>query len=87
MAIAGLVLGIVAVVFGVMGLLIVPLFISIPCGVVGLPLSAVAMIQGRRRQEGIGVAIAGIACCIVGLILSVIMILIGALFVADLPIA
>ena len=58
MGIAGMILGILAVVFA-----IIPIFgwiISIPCVLVGLPLSIIGLIQNRRRGQGYGMAIAGI---------------------------
>ena len=82
MATAGLVLGIVSIVFGAMGLLVVPLFVSIPCATIGLPLGGIALAQSLRRGEGTGMAIAAIACCCSGAILSFIMIFIGVAIVA-----
>ena len=58
MGIAGMMLGILAVVFA-----IIPIFgwiISIPCLLLGLPLSIIGLIQNRRRGQGYGMAITGI---------------------------
>ena len=58
MGIAGMILGILAVVFA-----IIPIFgwiIAIPCLLLGLPLSIIGLIQNRRRGHGYGMAIAGI---------------------------
>ena len=76
MAVAGMVLGIIALIFG-----FIPLFgafIAFPCLAVGLPLSGVAFYRGLKDETGKGMAIAGIATNIVALIIIVLWIFVFA---------
>ena len=82
MAIAGMILGIIAVIFGLMTLLIIPMIISIPCILVGLPLSAVAFGRAKREGESIGIAVTGIVLNTVAILLVVVFFAIGVLFIA-----
>ena len=78
MGIAGMILGILAVVFA-----IIPIFgwiIAIPCLLLGLPLSIIGLIQNRRRDQGYGMAIAGI---VTNCLAVVVIILWTFLFVAS----
>ncbi len=70
MGIAGMVLGIVAIVFAFI-LLIGP-FISIPCIAVGLPLSAVAFFRDRASGRGYGMAVAGIVTNVVAIVIALV---------------
>ena len=65
MGIAGMILGILAVVFAVIP--IIGWIISIPCLMVGLPLSIIGFSQNRKRGRGYGMAIAGIITNIVAI--------------------
>ena len=67
MGIAGMVLGIIALVFGCC-----TEFISIPCAVIGLILSAVAMSKAKKAGMKNGCAVAGIVCCSISLALAII---------------
>ena len=75
MGIAGMVLGILAIVFFWVPVLNWILIL------VGLPLSIVGLVQGRQRGEATGMAIAGIVlnCIPIGINIIVI-ILIGSIF-------
>ena len=53
-----MILGILAIVFAIIPIL--GWIIAVPCLLVGLPLSIIALIQNRRRGQGYGMAIAGI---------------------------
>ena len=70
MGVAGMVLGIIAVIFAFIP--VFGAFIAFPCLVVGLPLSGVAIYQGRKRGTGIGMAVAGLTTCIVALVITVV---------------
>ena len=82
MAIAGMILGIIAVIFGLMTILIIPMFISIPCILVGLPLSAVAFNRAKREGDSIGIAVTGIALNSVAILIVVVFFLLGVLIIA-----
>lgn len=69
MGVAGMILGIVSVVFAFIP--VFGAFVAIPCAVVGLPLSVVGFNRNRREGAGRGMSIAGMATCIVGLILAI----------------
>ena len=64
MGIAGLVLGIVATVFGAIGII----YISIPVGIIGIILAAIAC-----KKEKKGVNTAGLVLSIIGTILGLIL--------------
>lgn len=70
MGIAGMILGIIAVVFAFIPL--VGVFIAWPCVAVGLPLSGVGFYRNRKAGQGTGMAIAGIATNAVGFVLVLI---------------
>ncbi len=70
MAIAGMVLGIVAIIFAFVP--VVGAFISFPCIGVGLPLAIVGFLRNRKAGLGTGMAIAGIATNAVALLIVII---------------
>ena len=69
MAVAGMILGIVAIVFAFIP--IFGAFVSIPCVGVGLPLAAVSFFQARKREQPLGKSIAGLATTIVALFITI----------------
>ena len=71
MIIAGLVLGIIAIVFSFIPL--VGAFIAIPCALIGLPLSIIGFFLKMRRGEGKGMAVAGTITCSAALIIAIVM--------------
>lgn len=75
MAIASMVLGIVSIV-----LVCCTYFLSIPCAIVGLVLG---IMQNKTHGKN-GMATAGIVCSIVSIVLSIIFIIINALYTAPL---
>ncbi|RLE39587.1 DUF4190 domain-containing protein [Candidatus Woesearchaeota archaeon] len=78
LAIAGMVLGIVSIVFSWAW------FIAIICGIVGLVLSLVALKKIKARQaEGKGMAIAGLVCSIVGIAIGVAIVIITAVVIGS----
>lgn len=76
LAIAGMVLGIVALVFSCC----IP-YVSIPCAVVSVILSAVSL-QGKRN--GRGMAIAGLVCAIISLVPTIIVLVSGTAILSSL---
>ena len=66
MGVAALVLGIIAVVFGFLGL---GFPVGTICALVGIVLGAL----GRRDPEKAGIATAGLVCSIIGLVLSLLL--------------
>ena len=78
MGIAGMLLGITAIVFLVVAIW-APLFgivVSLISILAGLPLSAVALAQGRSRGTGVGMAIAGLVTTLVALLFFILAIII-----------
>lgn len=69
MAVSGMILGIIAVIFSFIPAL--GAFISIPCFGVGLPLSGIAFYQARKHEASLGFPIAGLATNIVALFVTV----------------
>ena len=69
MAVAGMILGIIGVVFAFIP--IFGAFVAIPCVGVGLPLAAVSFYQARKREEPLGMPIAGLATTIVAFLITV----------------
>ncbi|MCY3802255.1 MAG: hypothetical protein OXG46_11845 [Chloroflexi bacterium] len=68
MGIAGMILGILAIIFvwiPIVGVIAWPLII------IGLPLSAIGFAQNRKRGEGSGMAIAGIVMNIIALVIAI----------------
>ena len=63
MGVASLVLGIIAIVFGAVGILPVGLI----CGVIGIILGAL----GRQNPQKAGIATGGLVCSIIGASLSI----------------
>lgn len=61
MGIVGLILGIVSIVFGCC-----IFFLAIPCGIVGIILSAIAMKKAKAARRKNNVALAGLICSIIG---------------------
>ena len=76
MNVAGMVLGIIAVVFAFIP--VFGAFISFPCIAVGLPLSAIAFVRQRKAGEGYGMAVAGIATNVVALVIAILWIAVVA---------
>ncbi len=70
LAVASMVLGIVSIVFSCCFV-----YISIPCGIVGLILGAISI---ATKKGGKGMAIAGIVCSIVSLAVTIIAAAVGA---------
>lgn len=81
MAVAGMILGIVGLVFAFIP--VFGAFIAVPCVGVGLPLAAVSFVQARKRGEGLGMPIAGLATTIVALFLVIGWIVIVAIAAAS----
>ena len=69
LGIAGMILGIVSLVCCCVW------YISGLCAVVGLILSIVSVVQGRKAGKTNGYALAGIICCAIGLLFAAIMLL------------
>lgn len=69
LGIAGMILGIVSLVCCCLW------YVSGLCAVVGLILSIVSMVQGRKVGKTNGYALAGIICCAIGLLFAAIMLL------------
>lgn len=78
MGVAALVLGIVAIVFSLLGLG-VP--VGVICGLVGVILGALA----KKSNPGSGLATGGLVCSIIGTVLSVIAYIACAACIASLP--
>ena len=70
MGVAGMILGIIGIVFAFIPL--VGPFIAFPCIAVGMPLSIIGFVRNRRRGQGKGMAIAGMVCNAVALLLTII---------------
>lgn len=70
MGIAGMVLGIIGVIFAFIP--VIGAFISFPCIAVGLPLSVVGFVRNRKREQGTGMAVAGIATNTVALVVVIV---------------
>ena len=70
MGIAGMILGIIALVFGFIP--VFGAFVCFPCIAVGLPLSGVGFYRNRKAGQGTGMAIAGMATNIVALVIVII---------------
>ena len=69
MNVAGMTLGIIAIVFAFIPIL--GAFIAIPCIFVGLPLSSVSFVKKKRVGEGIGMALAGMATNVIALVMVI----------------
>lgn len=69
MNVAGMILGIIAIVFAFIP--IFGAFIAIPCLAVGLPLSSVSFVKKKRVGEGIGMALAGMETNVVALVMVI----------------
>ena len=69
MAIAGMILGIIAIVFAFIP--VFGAFIAFPCLGVGLPLSGIAFYQAHQTGTGKGQAIAGVATNTVALVMII----------------
>ncbi len=67
MAVASLVLGIVAILFGVFGSGLQ--FVGAICGIVGIILA----VKGKEEPDKAGIAKAGLVCSIIGTVLSLIL--------------
>ena len=81
MAVAGMVLGIIALIFGFIP--VFGAFIAFPCFAVGLPLSGVSFYQKKKAGEGLGMAIAGLATNIVALLIVILWTVIIAAAIAS----
>lgn len=87
MSIAGMILGIIAVLFafilfiGAVGswdsFAAFGTFISFPCIAVGLPLSCVGFYLNKKREQGIGIAVTGMTTNIVALFFFIIGMIVG----------
>jgi hypothetical protein len=81
MGIAGMVLGIIAIVF--VSFRIVGIIVTVPCMLVGLPLSIVGLVQGRNNGTGVGMAIAGLVLNLIALLIFLVaLIFIGSFILA-----
>ncbi|MFO7778219.1 MAG: DUF4190 domain-containing protein [Nitriliruptoraceae bacterium] len=69
-ALAALVTGIVSLLFAVVGLFVLPLFLSIPGGVVAIVLGVIGRRRANAGAERSGQAVAGLATGIVALVTS-----------------
>ena len=69
MNVAGMTLGIIAMVFALIP--VFGAFIAIPCIFVGLPLSLVSFFKKKRVGEGIGMALAGMATNVIALVMVI----------------
>ncbi|MBR2743695.1 MAG: DUF4190 domain-containing protein [Clostridia bacterium] len=74
-AVAGMVLGIVGLVFCFTG------WFAIICTILGLVLSIVGMKKAKETGAGKGMAIAGIVCSVIGLVISAIILIIALMAV------
>ncbi len=79
MGVAGMVLGIIAIVFIFIPL--VGIIVAFPCMVVGLPLSIVGLVQGRSNGTGIGMSVAGMVCNLVAILIFVLFMLVAARYI------
>ena len=75
LSIASMVLGIVSLVFFCF------VYICIPCGIISIILGGVAL---AKKKAGKGMAIAGLACSIIGIAIYIILSLIGASILSSL---
>ena len=69
MNVAGMTLGIIAIVFAFIP--IIGAFIAIPCIFMGLSLSSVSFVKKKRVGEGIGIALAGMATNVIALFMLI----------------
>ena len=76
MAVASMVLGIIALIFGFIPVL--GAFIAFPCFAVGLPLGGVSFYQSKKAGAGLGMPIAGLATNAVALVIVVLWIVVLA---------
>ena len=81
MGVAGMILGIIGVVFAFIPL--VGPFIAFPCIAVGMPLSIIGFVRNRRRGQGKGMAIAGMVCNAVALLMTIISVAITVAAVSE----
>jgi len=86
-ALAALVTGIVSLLFAVVGLFVLPLFLSIPGGVVAIVLGVIGRRRAKAGADRSAQAVAGLATGIVALIVSAIWIavltVLGSQFVTE----
>jgi hypothetical protein len=86
-ALAALVVGIVSLLFAVVGLFVLPLFLSIPGGVVAIVLGVIGRRRAKAGADRSGQAVAGLVTGIVALVVSAIWIsvvaIVGSQFVAE----
>ena len=80
MAVAGMILGIIAVVFAFIP--VFGAFVAIPCVGVGLPLAAISFFKARKQELPLGMPIAGLATTIVALFMTIAWIVILVIGVA-----
>jgi len=66
MGIAGMILGIIAILFGFIP--VFGAFVAFPCIAVGLPLSGVGFYLNKKNNQGSGMSIAGLVTNIVALV-------------------
>jgi hypothetical protein len=79
MGVAGMVLGIIAIVF--IFIPFVGIIVAFPCMVVGLPLSIVGLVQGRNNGTGIGMAVAGMVCNLIAIVIFVLALIVFGSFI------
>ncbi len=62
---------------------IVGIIVTVPCMLVGLPLSIVGLVQGRNNGTGVGMAIAGLVLNLIALLIFLVaLIFIGSFILA-----
>lgn len=76
LSIAGLVLGIVAIIFAFVPSLNIVGFI---CGVVGIVLSAIAISQSKKAGEKNGMAVAGLVLSIISIAIGIIVVMVACI--------
>lgn len=86
-ALAALVTGIVSMLFAVVGLFVLPLFLSIPGGVVAIVLGVIGRRRAKAGADRSGQALAGLVTGIVALVVSAIwvavLVVLGSQFVTE----
>jgi hypothetical protein len=59
----------------------VGIIVTVPCMLVGLPLSIVGLVQGRNNGTGVGMAVAGLVCNLIALLIFLIMAIVFGAFI------
>ena len=81
MATAGMILGIIGLVFSFIPA--IGAFVAIPCAGVGLPLSGISFYRARKEDKSLSAPIAGIATGLVAVFVSIGWIILIAIGVAN----